>query len=126
MTGAAPADGRRPGLSPWVRLMAAALCNGAANGLLIMARPLLAAGDPRYLLWFAAALGALGLGMVGFVAAMRHLSLAVAYPALTGASIAIATGLEATVYGRSPDSQTMLGIGLILVGITLVSGRGGR
>ena len=103
----------------YVLLAAAVLLNVAAYGIF---RAI--ASRPHDLVWQALFVCGLGLGAVNvffFTAALRELSLAVAYPIFSGATIGLMVLTAALIFKEQVTSSMLAGCVIIIVGIAVLS-----
>jgi multidrug transporter EmrE-like cation transporter len=78
---------------------------------------------PHGLLWAALFAFGLALGAVNiffFTAALRELGLAVAYPALSGASIALIVLLSGWYFGEEITTANLAGAVLVVLGVIFI------
>jgi multidrug transporter EmrE-like cation transporter len=102
----------------FVLLSAAVVLNVAAYAIFrsIAHRP----HDATWALQFALGLGLGAANLFCFTAALKQMSLAVAYPLFSGTTIALMVLTGALFFGERVSSSMVLGCGVIVLGIVLV------
>jgi multidrug transporter EmrE-like cation transporter len=100
-------------------LVAAVVLNVAAYAMFraIANRP----HDPTWMLLFAIGLGLGAANLFFFTSALRQMTLAIAYPLFSGATIALMVLAGALFFGERISATMIVGCGVIVLGIALVA-----
>ena len=77
--------------------------------------------DVTWVLWFGVGLGLGAANLFCFTAALRDMSLAVAYPIFSGATIALMVLTGALLFGERVSVSVIAGCAVIVVGVALVA-----
>ncbi|OOF19755.1 MULTISPECIES: multidrug efflux SMR transporter [unclassified Salinivibrio] len=112
----------------WLILILGVTSNASASALIKMAvsSPLrkLSVNDPLSILTnvpLLAGVALYGLAFVLYAAALHYLPLNIAHPVLTSGSIALVSLISVVAFGEKLAISSMLGIGLILVGVVVLT-----
>ena len=103
----------------YVLLCAAVVLNVAAYGVFrsIAQRP----HDSTWLALFSLGMALGALNLFCFTIALKQLSLAVAYPVFSGATIGLVVALSALVFREQVTSSMLAGCAVIIAGIVLLT-----
>jgi multidrug transporter EmrE-like cation transporter len=104
---------------PWLALAATIICSTGGNTLANWSHDF--AGHKRMAV-LGSAMGVHGFGLFCFAVALTGIPLAIAYPALIGASVACVSLLAAILFGERLSRRHLGGLVLIIVGMLLLHG----